>query len=325
MAVKAGDVYGKYEILGELGQGAFSHTYKAQTEDGHLVVLKFPDPALLGDPGVYERFKRELMIGQRVADPAVPRAVEISEGDGGPYLVLDYIEGEPFRRYLRQHAPLPLDEAISITVQLARALANIHEAGVYHRDLKPENLVISSDGTIHIIDFGIALMEGARRVTWRFLSDAMGTPDYMAPEQIQGKRGDSRTDVYALGLMLYEMLTGAVPFSGDNILAVMNQHLNAPPKSPRQLNSKITPQLEGVVLKAIRKDPDERYQTAAAFADDLLNLSNLDLAQFVFEAERPARVPMSDRTIWLLSIGIGVGFLVGAAAIVAIVFAVKHL
>jgi len=325
MTVQAGDFVGEYEVLGLLGQGAFSHTYKARAPDGRLVVLKFPDPALLGDPGVYERFKRELAIGQRVSDPGVPRAMEIGDGRAGPYLVLEYIEGQPFRQYLKQHAPLPLDEAVGIANQLARALENVHRAGVYHRDLKPENLVISPDGTVHIIDFGIALLEGARRVTWRFLSDAMGTPDYMAPEQIQGKRGDARTDVYALGIMLYEMLTGSVPFPGDNVLAVMNQHLNVAPRSPHELNRAVPPPIEGIILKAIRKDPDQRYQTAAAFANDLANYKDLDLAQFVFEPEAAARLPYSDRAIWLLSVGIGIGFIVCVAVIVLVAVAIKHI
>ena len=325
MAVQAGDVVGKYEVLGVLGQGAFSHTYKAKAPDGRLVVLKFPEPALLGDPGVYERFKRELAIGQRVSDPGVPRAIEIGDGADGPYLVLEYIEGQPFRQYLKNHAPLPVEEAVGIASQLARALENVHRAGVYHRDLKPENLVISTDGTVHIIDFGIALLEGARRVTWRFLSDAMGTPDYMAPEQIQGKRGDARTDVYALGIMLYEMVTGSVPFPGDNILAVMNQHLNTSPRSPHALNREVPPPVEGIILKAIRKDPDQRYQTMAALSGDLANYNDLDLAQFVFEPERPARLPYSDRTIVLLSVGIGLGFILCATVVVLVVFAVKHL
>jgi serine/threonine protein kinase len=325
MAVQTGDYIGEYEVLGQLGQGAFSHTYKATTRDGKLVVLKFPETALLGDPGVYERFKRELAIGQRVSDPGVPRALEIGDGQAGPYLVLEYVDGVPFRQYLRQHAPLPVDDSVRITVQLARALANVHKAGVYHRDLKPENLVISDDGTVHVIDFGIALLEGARRVTWRFLSDAMGTPDYMAPEQIQGKRGDARTDVYALGIMLYEMLTGSVPYPGDNVLAVMNQHLNATPRPPHELNRAVPPPVEGIVLKAIRKDPDQRYQSAGALADDLSNYHDLDLAQFVFEPERSARMPYSDRAIWMLSAGIGIGFVVCAALVVVIVFAIKHL
>ncbi len=325
MALQTGDVLGEYQVLEQLGRGAFGRTYKARRRDGTLVVLKFPDPALLGDQAVYERFRRELSIGQRLKQPSIPRVLEMGDGESGPYLVLEYVEGQSFRDYLKAHAPLSIDEAVRIAADLAEALELMHREGVYHRDLKPENLVISSDGSIHIVDFGIALLEGARRITWRFLSDAMGTPDYMAPEQIQGKRGDARTDVYALGIMLYEMVTGSVPFPGDNVLAVMNQHLNATPTSPHVLNRALPPPIEGIILKALRKDPGERYQSAAAMASDLEHYHDLDLAQFAFGPEHGSTFLQSDRAIWLISLGIAIGFLACTALIVLIVILVRHL
>ena len=146
--------------------------------------------------------------------------------------------------------------------------------------MKPENIIIGPDGRLHIIDFGSSLLEGSRRVTWRFGSDTFGTPDYMAPEQIQGKRGDVRTDVYALGIILYELLTGTVPFHGDNALSVMNQHLTAIPISPRKLQSSIPPKIEAIIFKSIRRNPDERYQSASELLNDLKHFADIDLSQF---------------------------------------------
>ena len=197
--------------------------------------------------------------------------MRLFENCEAPCLVLEYIEGQTLRSILTDHAPFSLEEASWIIRKLASALTYLHKHGVYHRDLKPENVILDSTGRVHIIDFGIALLEGARRVTWRNLSDVLGTPDYISPEQIQGKRGDARSDLYALGIIFYEMLTGAVPFSGDNAMAVMNQHLSAAPALPSKLNPAIPPNIEAIIMKTIRKNPKERYQSAEALFNDLNN------------------------------------------------------
>jgi serine/threonine protein kinase len=191
--------------------------------------------------------------------------------------------------------------------------------------LKPENIVIDPTNKICIVDFGIALLEGARRVTWRFGTNPFGTPDYMAPEQIQGKRGDARTDIYALGIIFFELLTGSVPFRGDNPLAIMNQHLTAVPESPRKLNRAIPPGIEAIILKAIRRDPDERYQSADAMLQDLQHYNELDLPSFVSGADKVVRgTALTDRQIWVMSGIIAISFLVIAVLVVLIVFLVKH-
>jgi serine/threonine-protein kinase len=325
VALRAGDVIGEYEILEPLGQGAFSRTFKARKRDGALVVLKFPDSAMLGDPGIYDRFQRELAIGQKLSHPNIAHAIEIGDSEAGPYLVLEYSDGISFRSYLEANTPLPVDEAVKIGKQLAAALEYAHSEGVCHRDLKPENLIISPEGAVYIVDFGVALLEGARRITWRFLSgtNVLGTPDYMSPEQIQGKRGDARSDVYSLGIMLYEMLTGRVPFQGDNPLAVMKQHLTDTPPSPGRFNQAIPHSVEGIVLKSIRKNPDERYHKASELLHDLEHYKELDPAQFVFGPERQARV-LSDWAIWRLGIIIGIAFLLLVALVLLIVILVKH-
>ncbi|HEY5476180.1 MAG TPA: serine/threonine-protein kinase [Tepidiformaceae bacterium] len=319
MAVAAGDTVGPFEVLAPLGRGAFSEAFKAKNrETGELVVLKFPDPAILGDLATYERFKRETEIGERLAHPNIQRVLGSGEGPSGPYLILEYAEGDSLRHFLREHPQLPLAEALSITRQIASALEYAHDCGVFHRDVKPENLIYSPDGTIHVVDFGIALLEGARRVTWRFLSSTMGTPDYMSPEQIEGKRGDGRSDLYSLGVILYELLAGRVPFPGDNALSVMSQHVSAPVPPLREFNRTVPESVERITLKLLRKNPADRYQTASQLLSDLAHYQELDLSRFVFEPEHVS-VPMdSERRAMLIGLGIGVGFFVLAGLAIAI-------
>jgi len=321
---KAGDVVCDYKIIELMAQGGFSQIYKASAPDGKLVILKFPEVSLLGDLATYERFRREVSIGQKLNHPAIPRAITFREGDGCVFLAQEYIEGTSLRTYISRNAPLPLTEALSLADQLAEAIVYLHAHGVYHRDLKPENIIVGPDGKIHILDFGSALLEGSRRVTWRWASTTFGTPDYMAPEQIQGKRGDSRTDVYALGMIVYEMLTGTLPFHGDNALSVMNQHLTAVPVPPCRLQPSIPPGIEAVVLKSIRRDTGERYQTASAFRYDLQHFAELDVSQFELEPEPVANGLLTSRQIWLRSIVIFIAFLVVAAFIVLIVYLLNH-
>jgi serine/threonine-protein kinase len=314
---KKGELIYGYEIVEPIGSGAICQTYKALGPNGKFVTMKFPSVAMVGDPSTYERFLRESKIGKQLVHPAIPRTIAIFENYEAPCLVLEYIEGKTLRSILTDHAPFSLEEALWITRKLASALIYLHKYGVYHRDLKPENVILDSTGRVHIIDFGIALLEGARRVTWRNLSDVLGTPDYISPEQIQGKRGDARSDLYALGIIFYEMLTGAVPFSGDNAMAVMNQHLSAAPALPSKSNPAIPPNIEAIILKTIRKDPKERYQSAEALFNDLNNYQQLNISSFPNRKEKVTGV-VTSRQIWILSGLIALGFIVIFGLIVII-------
>jgi serine/threonine-protein kinase len=310
-----------YEIIEPLGSGGLSEDYKARSADGSLVTLKFPSPALVGDPATYQRFLRELQIGQKLRHPAVPRALSINENKTGPCLIMDYVEGKSLRTLLIKQNHLPFAEAIDYTSQLAEALIYLHANGVCHRDLKPENVLIDNNGKVHIIDFGIALMEGARRVTWQNLSDILGTPDYMSPEQIQGKRGDARTDIYALGIIFFEMLTGAVPFHGDNAMAVMHQHLSASPVFPAEARTTINPNIQAIILKCIRKNPKERYQSAKDLLNDLKNYEQVNLSQFTSVPEKGSEKVsgvVTNRQIWIVSGLIAIGFVVIVGLIILI-------
>ncbi len=322
MYEKGAMIYG-YEILEEIGSGGLCQTYKARSDDGSFVTMKFPSLALVGDPATYERFLRESKIGKLLVHPAVPHAISVFENCEAPCLVLEYVEGKSLRSILQARAPLSLEESLGIINQLLEALVYIHNRGVYHRDLKPENVLIDSQGNVHIIDFNLALLQGARRVTWRNLSDIMGTPDYISPEQIQGKRGDARSDLYALGIILYEMLTGTVPFRGDNALSVMNQHLTVTPPLPRQSNPAIPSNIEFIIMKSIRKNPKERYQSAEAFLNDLKNYKELDASNFPRRPEKVAGV-ITNRQLWIMGGLIAFGFLVIVGLIIIIAQLAQH-
>jgi serine/threonine-protein kinase len=290
MRLKAGDRLDRFEIIEPLGEGAYAETYKARdTQSGNTVLIKSPNPLLFADPAIHQRFMRESEIARHLNHPGVQRSVDLGENRSEPYLALEYIEGDNLRRWLRKHKPpLPIPQAMQWGTELAEALSYLHQHNIVHRDLKPENVIVTDDGHLKIIDFGTALLRGARRLTWRHLTEALGTPDYMSPEQIQGERGDPRSDLYSWGIMMYEFLTGRVPYEGDNWLAVMAGHLQRHPTPIHELRPDVPRELEAIVLTAMRRYPENRYQTAEEM---LADLRALDLQ----EAPAPAPAPAAPR------------------------------
>jgi serine/threonine protein kinase len=260
-----------YRVVRSLNSGGMGTIYLACDAADKQVILKFPHIDIIGDPALYDRYLRELEIGRTLRHSFLQHLLDAGEYDGRPYMVMEYVEGETLRAYLTSHAPLPIDEATHLLDELCQGIAYCHEQGVFHRDLKPENILITSARDVTIIDFGIALLRGARRITWAGLSSTVGTPDYMAPEQVQGKRGDARTDIYSLGAIGYEMCCGQPPFGGDNPLAVMGQHLYGTIQPLTELNTAVPPLLDRVIQKALRRLPDERYQTVEEFRQALLH------------------------------------------------------
>ncbi len=182
----------RYKIIRQLGHGGMSRVYLAlDTQNQQQVVLKFPNDDLIADMSTYERYKREVKIGNQIKHPHVIRLLNPDEHHSDDYLVMEYVHGSTLRQRLEEYnnQPLPVREALCIILQLCDALAYCHQHGVFHRDIKPENILVQGDGNIKLIDFGIARLEGARRVTWRGLTSMTGTPDYMSPEQLKGERG----------------------------------------------------------------------------------------------------------------------------------------
>lgn len=288
-AYSPGTLIDHYEIVRMLGHGGMNRVYLARDLlNQQEVVLKFPNDELIGDVAVFERFRREAEIGNRVHHPYVQQLLNADEKRSQEYLVVEYIQGQTLRAMLEKAAPdpLPVAEAVRIALQICEALISCHEQGVFHRDIKPENIMIREDGSIKIIDFGIALLEGARRVTWRGLSGTVGTPDYMSPEQLKGERGMAGSDIYAVGVILYEMLCGRTPFEGENIFAIMNQHVSQDPPSILLKNPDIPPALATVVMRAIRRDRDKRYASMKDFHHDLLNLE--EIKPVPYQPEGPA-------------------------------------
>jgi len=201
------------------------------------------------------------------------------EKRSGRYMVLEWVDGKLLRQILNEQKRLPQDRAIKIMIGICDALDYIHKQGVVHRDLKPENIMVDAEDRIKLIDFGIAANAGSRRLTFAKLTEAMGTPDYISPEQVKGKRGDARSDIYTLGIMFYEMLTGRVPFTGPNPFVIMNERLLNNPIPPREANPEISVELQEIIYRALEREPSKRYPNAHEFAIDLEHPERVGVAE----------------------------------------------
>ncbi|HEX9049533.1 MAG TPA: serine/threonine-protein kinase [Anaeromyxobacter sp.] len=263
-----GERLDQYELTALLARSGMATIFKAvDTFSGATVALKVPHLQLEADVVFSERFDREERIGQKLDHPGIVRILKPRD-KSRMYMAMEYVEGTSLRALMGKH-PLPVEKALDVARQVCDALAYLESQNVVHRDLKPENVLVMSDGHVKIIDFGIALSEGARRMTWAGLSATLGTPDYMAPEQIRGRRGDARTDVYALGIMLYEMLTANLPFESANPRALLKVKTAEEPRPPSYYVPRFDPHLEAIILKAVERDPRDRYASAAEMCADL--------------------------------------------------------
>lgn len=279
MTLQVGDTFDHFQIQEHLAQGGMADVYSAKDlVTGNDVVLKIPDRMMIGDPAQYERFQRELEVTKTLRHPSIQRGLESGQFNRTPYLITEWVDGRSMREIVRSEAPMPVEKAMSLIRKIADGLAYIHDNDVVHRDLKPENILLTKDGQPIIIDFGLALTKGGRRVTYANLSATAGTPDYMAPEQVEGQRGDKRTDIYSLGIMLYELLTSKPPFTADSNMAVMAQHLRgAIPRLDKE-QPNISPQIAAVVALALQKNPDDRYRDMHAFIEALDHPETVDIS-----------------------------------------------
>jgi serine/threonine protein kinase len=277
-APEPGQQLDHYRIEACVADSGMASTYRAtDLRDGRQVAIKLPHADSEADPTLAERFRREEEIGAKLDHPNVMRTFPVRDGSR-PYLVMEWVPGKLLRNILDDEGKLSQERAVLIAAEILEALAYIHQRGIVHRDLKPDNIMVADRDHVKLIDFGIASKQGARRITYTGFSPALGTPDYIAPEQVEGKRGDQRSDLYAVGVMLYEMLSGKVPFSGPSPLAVMNERLLRPPIPPREAEPGITPQLEEVLYRALEREPRNRYATAQEFMLDLRNLEKVGVS-----------------------------------------------
>jgi serine/threonine protein phosphatase PrpC len=262
---------GRFKITDLISRSGMASIFKAiDLSNDSIVALKVPFMQFESDPGFYSRFQREQAIGRALQHPYILRMIEDPKLEKSrPYIVMEFLEGQTLGHLMHSIRPMPEADALKIASRICEALHYMHEHDVVHRDLKPDNIMICSDGSIRIMDFGIAKFEGQRRLTFGGFTPAMGTPDYMAPEQVKGKRGDGRTDIYSLGAILYEMVTGSVPFEGANPFIIMNSRLSGDPIAPRKRNDKVSPQVEEIILHAMSRNPDDRYPDVMAMKHDL--------------------------------------------------------
>ena len=267
--LEAGDTLDHYRLDAPVARSGMATLFKAtDLRDGRTVAIKVPHTEMEADPILVERFRREQEIGQELDHPGVVKTYD-GEERSRLYMVIEWVDGQLLRTILNKERRLSIERATNIALQICDALDTMHKHGVVHRDLKPENIMVDDQDCIKLIDFGIAMKEDARRITFVDMSATLGTPDYISPEQVKGQRGDQRSDIYSLGVMFYEMLTGEPPYTGPNPLAVMNARVLQDPEPARGQRPEISPELNEILKRALEREPRNRYQTASEMAWEL--------------------------------------------------------
>ena len=302
---------GDYEIIRVIASGGMGTVYLAKNiKSGREVALKVLSSQMSEDPEFVARFQREAQATAALRHPHVVQVYDTGVVDGNRYIAMEYLSGGTLQKEVQQliikNEYMPIARAIQITRQIAGALDYAHKRGLIHRDIKPSNIMIAHDGRYVLTDFGIVMTQGGTKLTKAI--ETIGTPEYMAPEQIQGKTPDKRSDLYSLGIVLYEMLTGTAPFKAENTLAVLYKHVNEPPPTISRVRPELSSAIQSLVNKALAKDPDKRFQTAGEF------IQALDRSLLGKSVESPVRRPALIRIL----IGtMGVALLVAIFAFLA--------
>ena len=308
-----GDQLDQYQLTELLARGGMASVFRARDlSSGEEVALKIPYFQYESDVVFHQRFLREEEIGQRITHPNIVRVLTPKE-KSRLYFAMEFVPGRSLAEVLAEQKPFAKERALSIAIQLCEALAYLEEHGIVHRDVKPGNVHVLPTGEVKLLDFGIALMESARRLTWAGPSHAVGSPDYMAPEQIRGKRGDARTDVYALATLLYEMLTGRLPHEEAGRSALLRSKLHGDPTPPSRPKADIDKALEAVIERGLARDPRDRQGSARQMLSDLR--SPASAARPLSSQRRRSRAwPRPGRTSIALAVGLtilaGLGSLV---------------
>jgi serine/threonine protein kinase/Tfp pilus assembly protein PilF len=307
---------GRYQVIEELGHGGMGKVYKVfDTDIKEKIALKLLRPEIALDKETVERFSNELKLARKIRHKNICGMFDLGKAEGTTFITMEFVPGEDLKKFIRKSGQLGAGRAVSIAKQVCEGLEEAHRLGVVHRDLKPQNIMVDEDGNARIMDFGIARSLRGKSITGAGVM--IGTPDYMSPEQVEGKDIDQRSDIYSLGIILYEMLTGRVPFEGDTPFTIGVKHKSEIPRDPREINTQIPQDLGGLVLKCLEKDKTKRYQTAVELHADL---EKVEQGFPTTERVISKRKPFTSREI-TVKIGLKRLF-VPAIAIVALVIAV---
>ena len=270
---------GRYKVTRRLGEGGMSYVYQARDQATNTdVAIKVLTPRLAGDPGSVERLKREALLARRFDHPHVCRILHVGEtAEGMLYLVMPYLRGESLNDSETRRGPYPVNEAVMLLVQVCHGLQHAHQLGVIHRDLKPENIMLVPDDTVPggiravVMDFGLgkAIQPDPELVRLTQTGVILGTPEFMSPEQVRGEKIDERSDIFALGVVAFELFSGQLPFAGRTSQESMMARLRGKPRSARSVRPDLPARAEVVLSRALALNPEQRYQTMQAFAEDL--------------------------------------------------------
>jgi len=284
---------GRYQIIEELGKGGMGKVYKAlDKEIDGKVALKLIKPEVAADKNTIKRFRNELKMARDIAHKNVCRMYDLNKEEGSYYITMEYVSGEDLKSFIRRSGQLAVGTTVRIAKEVCEGLSEAHKLGVVHRDLKPSNIMIDKEGNARIMDFGIARSIAGKGITGAGVM--IGTPEYMSPEQAELKEVDQRSDIYSLGVILYEMVTGRVPFEGETPLGIAMKHKSEMPKDPKEINAQVPEDLSRVILRCMEKDKGKRYQSAGEVSSEL---EKIEKGIPTTERVVPKRKPITSKEI----------------------------